>query len=146
MEVLYGAKNPREIIYREEMKSWRLKQDTTCKITIDKPEKGWDGNTGFVCNLVDSKYSDSSEILFHCDASERENSVILIVGPPVMFNSILEKLEEINFPDDSVYLSLENHMKCGIGKCGHCNCGSKYVCQDGPIFTWKELKTMEKEY
>ena len=146
LEILYGAKNQGEIIFREEMKSWRLKQDTTCKITIDKPEKGWDGNTGFVCNLVDCKYSDSSEILFHCDVTDRENTVVLIVGPPVMFNSILEKLKEIDFPDDSVYLSLENHMKCGIGKCGHCNCGSKYVCQDGPIFTWKELKTMEKEY
>lgn len=146
LEVLYGARNSQEIIFKQEMKEWRMKKKTTCKITIDKPEKGWDGNTGFVCNLVDSTYCDCSEVLFHSVSNEKDNTVILIVGPPVMFNTVLDKLNEINFPDESVYLSLENHMKCGIGKCGHCNCGSKYICQDGPVFSWKELKSMKPEF
>lgn len=146
LEILYGARNSNEIVYKEEMKQWRLKKKTTCKITIDKPEKGWDGNTGFVCNLVDQSYCDCSEVLFHGNSSDQSNTVVLVVGPPVMFQSILDQLSSIQFPDDSVFVSLENHMKCGIGKCGHCNCGGKYVCQDGPIFSWKELKSMEKEY
>ncbi|MDD4028685.1 MAG: FAD/NAD(P)-binding protein [Caldisericia bacterium] len=146
LEILFGARNSQEIIYREEMKQWRLKKKTTCKITIDKPEKGWDGNVGFVCNLVDKSYCDCSEVLFHHTSPDQTNTVILVVGPPVMFQSILNNLSTIHFPDDLVYVSLENHMKCGIGKCGHCNCGGKYVCQDGPIFSWKELKTLEKEY
>jgi NAD(P)H-flavin reductase len=129
MEVLFGAKSTADFIYREEIKQWRLKPDTTIKITIDNPEKDWNGNVGFVTNFLQDKCPDHSEVLFNID--------------PSFENTALEKIE---FPDKQVYLSLENHMKCGIGKCGHCNCGEKYVCLDGPIFSWLEMKSLPKEY
>jgi sulfhydrogenase subunit gamma (sulfur reductase) len=132
LEILYGTKSTSEIIYKNEIKQWRLKPNTILKATIDNPEKGWSGNTGFVSTFLDSSFSDKSEILFSIDP-ERKNTKILVVGPPVMY-------------DKDVYFSLENRMKCGIGKCGHCNCGSKYVCLDGPIFSWFELKNLPKEY
>jgi sulfhydrogenase subunit gamma (sulfur reductase) len=145
LEILYGAKSSSDIIYKNEIKQWRLKPNTILKATIDNPEKGWTGNTGFVSKFIDETFSDRSEILYHLDP-ERKNTKILVVGPPVMYQSIIKELEKINFSDKDVYFSLENRMKCGIGKCGHCNCGSKYVCLDGPIFSWYELKNLPKEY
>lgn len=145
LEILYGTKSASEIIYKNEIKQWRLKPNTILKATIDNPEKGWSGNTGFVSTFLDSSFADKSEILFTIDP-ERKNTKIFVVGPPVMYNSIIKGLEKLNFSDKNVYFSLENRMKCGIGKCGHCNCGSKYVCLDGPIFSWSELKSLPKEY
>lgn len=145
LEILYGTKTSADVIYKSEIKQWRLKQDTILKATIDNPEKGWSGNTGFVSTFLDPGFADKSEILFSLDP-EHKNTKIFVVGPPVMYNSIFKGLEKINFSDKDVYFSLENRMKCGIGKCGHCNCGSKYVCLDGPIFSWYELKNLPKEY
>lgn len=145
MEILYGAKSASDIIYKNDIKQWRLKPNTILKATIDNPEKGWSGNTGFVSTFLDPSFADKSEILFGLDP-EHKSTKILIVGPPVMYQSIIKGLEKINFSDKDVYFSLENRMKCGIGKCGHCNCGSKYVCLDGPIFSWYELKNLPKEY
>jgi len=145
MEVLFGAKSTADLIYREQIKQWRLKPDTTIKVTIDNPEKEWNGNVGFVTNFLQDKCPDHSEVLYNIDPSF-ENTVILVVGPPVMYKNVFKALEKIEFPDKQVFLSLENHMKCGIGKCGHCNCGEKYVCLDGPIFSWLEMKSLPKEY
>jgi len=145
IEILYGAKSTSDIIFRNEIKQWRLKPKTSFKMTIDNPEKGWSGNTGFVSNFLLSSYSEKSEILFAEDP-EFKNTKVLVVGPPAMYKSVFNALSDIHFPDKEVLLSLENRMKCGIGKCGHCNCGSKYVCLDGPIFSWFELKNLPKEY
>jgi NAD(P)H-flavin reductase len=145
LEILFGAKSTSDFIYKEEIKQWRLKPDTTVKVTIDKAEKAWNGNVGFVTSFLQENCADHSEILFSLDPSF-ENTVILVVGPPVMYKNVFRALEKIEFPDKKVYLSLENHMKCGIGKCGHCNCGEKYVCLDGPIFSWLEMKSLPKEY
>jgi NAD(P)H-flavin reductase len=145
LEILYGTKAASELIYKNEIKQWRLKPNTILKATIDTPEKGWSGNTGFVSTFLDAGFSDKSEVLFTIDP-ERKNTKVLVVGPPVMYQSIIKGLEQLNFSDKDVYFSLENRMKCGIGKCGHCNCGSKYVCLDGPIFSWQELKNLPKEY
>lgn len=144
-EILFGAKSTSDMVYREEIKQWRLKNNTTVKVTIDKAEKDWNGNVGFVTNFLQQQCPDHSEVLFSMDPSF-ENTVILVVGPPVMYKNVFKALEKIEFPDNKVFLSLENHMKCGVGKCGHCNCGEKYVCLDGPIFSWSELKTLPKEY
>jgi len=144
-EILFGAKSTSDMVYREEIKQWRLKNNTTVKVTIDKAEKDWHGNVGFVTNFLQQQCPEHSEVLFSMDPSF-ENTVILVVGPPVMYKNVFKALEKIEFPDNKVFLSLENHMKCGVGKCGHCNCGEKYVCLDGPIFSWSELKTLPKEY
>lgn len=145
LEVLYGAKSASDIIYKNDIKQWRLKPNTILKATIDNPEKDWNGNTGFVSSFLDPAFSDKSETIFNLDP-EKKNTKVLVVGPPVMYQSIIRELEKLNFSDRDVFFSLENRMKCGIGKCGHCNCGSKYVCLDGPIFSWYELKSLPKEY
>lgn len=145
LEILYGAKSSSDIIFKNDIKQWRLKPNTIFKISIDKPEKDWSGNTGFVSSFLDASFTDKSETLFQIDP-DFSKTKILVVGPPAMYKSVFSALEKIHFPDKEVLLSLENRMKCGIGKCGHCNCGSKYVCLDGPVFSWFELKNLPKEY
>lgn len=145
LEILYGAKSSSDIIFKNDLKQWRLKPKTFLRMTIDNPEKGWSGNTGFVSTFLSPDYAEKSEILFKTDP-EFKNTKVLVVGPPAMYKSVFSALNHIQFPDKEVLVSLENRMKCGIGKCGHCNCGAKYVCLDGPIFSLFELKNLPKEY
>jgi NAD(P)H-flavin reductase len=145
LEILYGAKSSNDIIYRDDIKQWRHKSNTIFKLTIDKPEKDWNGNTGFVTQFLNPTTSDPSEVLFHLDKNFSQTK-IFVVGPPMMLNSVYQALAAINFPAEHVFVSLENRMKCGIGKCGHCNAGSQYVCLDGPVFSWKTLQSMPDEY
>ncbi len=145
LEILYGAKSSKDIIYKEDIKQWRHKPNTIFKLTIDKPEKDWNGNTGFVTEFLSASSSDPSETLFQID-KEFSQTHVFVVGPPMMLNSVYKALSQIQFPPDKTFVSLENRMKCGIGKCGHCNSGSQYVCLDGPVFSWKTLQAMPNEY
>lgn len=145
LELLYGARSSKDLIYKEELKQWRLKTNTIVKISIDKPEKNWKGNVGFVTSFLDPNFSDRSEILFNID-KEFKKTKLLICGPPQMINTTVKTIDRINFPINNVFIALENRMKCGMGKCGHCNIGGKYVCIDGPIFALSELKQLPKEY
>jgi NAD(P)H-flavin reductase len=145
LEILYGAKSSKDIIYREDIKQWRHKPNTFFKLTIDKPEKDWNGNTGFVTDFLKASSSDASETLFTSDRTFSQTN-IFVVGPPMMLDSVFSALSAISFPADRVFVSLENRMKCGLGKCGHCNAGSQYVCLDGPVFSWKALQAMPNEY
>jgi NAD(P)H-flavin reductase len=145
LELLYGARSSKDLIYKDELKQWRLKANTIVKISIDKPEKDWKGNVGFVTSFLDPNFADRSEILFNNDKEFKETKLI-ICGPPPMINTTIKTIEKLNFPQQEVFIALENRMKCGMGKCGHCNIGSKYVCLDGPIFTLSELKQLPKEF
>ncbi len=79
-------------------------------------------------------------------APSSKNAIAVICGPPIMIKFTMPVLDELGFPHENVFLSLEMKMKCGIGKCGRCNIGNKFVCKDGPVFAYKELETMPKEY
>jgi len=125
--VIYGARNPDLFLYKDELAEWQKRDDLTLHLTIDSPVEGWTGLTGFVPAVV-------REL-----APGTENTWVVVCGPPIMIKFTLPVLTELKFPDERVYTSLERRMKCGIGKCGRCNIGSKYICIDGPVFSMEEI-------
>jgi len=134
LTVIYGARNPGELIYKYDLEAWGERDDLNLVVTVDKGDADWAGREGYVPNIV-KETSPSSE-----------NAVAVVCGPPIMIKFTIPVLEELKFPPEKVFLSLEMRMKCGIGKCGRCNIGSKYVCKDGPVFSYKELQDLPKEY
>ncbi|MCK5785903.1 MAG: FAD/NAD(P)-binding protein [Candidatus Sabulitectum sp.] len=128
--VIYGARNPDLFIYKDEIALWKQRSDIQMHLTIDKPVDGWDKKTGFVPAVV-------KEV-----APSPENTMAIVCGPPVMIKYTLPVLTQLGFSDERIYTSLERRMKCGIGKCGRCNIGSKYICIDGPVFSMAELKNI----
>jgi NAD(P)H-flavin reductase len=125
--VVYGVRNPDLFLYKEELAEWQKRDDLTLHLTIDKAVEGWTGMTGFVPTVT-------KEV-----APGTENAWVVVCGPPIMIKFTLPVLSELKFPDARVYTSLERRMKCGIGKCGRCNIGSKYICIDGPVFSVEEI-------
>ncbi len=132
--VIYGARTPGMLLYRKELEEWAGRDDLSLHVTIDREAPGWDGLVGFVPTIAGQV------------APSPENSVALICGPPIMIKFTMPPLEEIGWRDEQVYLSLENRMKCGLGVCGHCNCGPVYVCKDGPVFKRSEVQRLPVEY
>jgi len=126
--MIYGARNPDLFIYKDEIAEWEKRDDLTLHLTIDKQVDGWDKNVGFVPTVT-------QEI-----SPSPEKAWVVVCGPPIMIKFTLPVLIELAFPDERIYTSLERRMKCGIGKCGRCNIGSQYVCIDGPVFSFDEIK------
>jgi len=134
IKILYGSKTPDELCFKEELKSWQRITDTEVLLTVDKPEEGWKGNVGVVTTLWDKTDMTSS------------GGAAYVCGPPVMIRFVIERLTKTGFKDENIHVSLERYMKCGIGKCGHCNIGAKFVCIHGPVFTYSQIKGFpEKE-
>ena len=132
--VIYGARNPGELSYKDDLEAWEQRDDINMVLTIDREAPNWSKRVGFVPTVL-KEVGPSSE-----------NAVALICGPPVMIRFCSPVLTELGFSPENVIMSLEMRMKCGIGKCGRCNVGGKLVCQNGPVFTQKELMDMPKEY
>jgi len=132
--VVYGARNPGLLIYKDELKEWEQRDDVNTNITVDQGDETWTGREGFVPTVC-------KEV-----APSSENAVTVICGPPIMIRFTLPVFFELGFSKDNIYTSLEMRMKCGIGKCGRCNVGEKYVCKDGPVFSLAELDKLTPEY
>jgi NAD(P)H-flavin reductase len=132
--VVYGARTPGELMYRGELAQWQTRDDISVHLTVDKPDEGWTQHVGVVPSVLKAL------------APRADNALAIVCGPPVMIRFTLLSLAQLGFPDSRVILSLEMRMKCGIGKCGRCNIGSKFVCTDGPVFTREELKTLPVEF
>lgn len=130
IKILYGAKTPDEICFKEELKEWGKIQDTQVWLTIDKPCDGWGCSVGVVTELW-------KETHIH-----PENAVAIVCGPPIMIKFVALKLLESGFKEKDIIMTLERYMKCGIGKCGHCNIGEKFVCIDGPVFNYEQVKAL----
>lgn len=132
--ILYGARTPDELCFKKELERWRKIRDTKVLVTVDNPNSQWQGHVGVVTTLWDkADISGSGGIAYVC-------------GPPIMIKFVVEKLLRSKFKDEHIYVSLERYMKCGIGKCGHCNIDEKFVCLDGPVFTYNQIKRFpEKE-
>ena len=128
--VIYGARSPGELIYKTELKEWEESNDIEMHVTVDKGDESWKGREGFVPSVL-------TEV-----APSAENAVILVCGPPIMLKYTLPPILGLGFTPESIYTSLERRMTCGIGKCGRCNVGSKFVCKDGPVFTFKEVQEL----
>ena len=132
--VIYGARNPGLLLYKDELAAWEKRDDIKTIITVDKGDKSWKGRQGFVpavCKEV---------------APSPVNTVALICGPPIMIKFTLPVFFDLGFSKENIITSLEMKMKCGIGKCGRCNVGSKYICKDGPVFSLAELDNLARDY
>ena len=134
VDIVYGARSSDNLVYREEMDTeWIKTGDINVHITIDQAEDAWAGNVGFVPDFV-------KKLGFSNDRTT------VICGPPIMIKFTLKALEELDFDLKRTFTTLEMRMKCGIGKCGRCNVGNKYVCIDGPVFRCDELSELPDEY
>ncbi len=127
--LLYGNRTPDDILFADELKAWAEDERSQILVTIDQPAEGWDGHVGVVTTLFEKITLDPSRRV-----------VAAVVGPPVMYRFVYAELTSLRIPDNQIYLSLERRMKCGVGKCGHCQVEGKYICIDGPVFTAEELR------
>lgn len=132
--LLYGTRGPREILFSDEVKQWQEDPRIEFHLTVDRGDEEWTGNTGVITTLF-PKIS---------PAIDRTKTAAIVVGPPVMYKFVIIQCKMLGLPDEQIYMSLERRMKCGIGKCGHCQINSLYVCCDGPVFTFDQVKS-EKE-
>jgi sulfhydrogenase subunit gamma (sulfur reductase) len=134
VDIVYGARSMEDLVGIDEIKNvWSKAKDTAAYLTIDRPQEDWNGHVGFVPDYV-------KELRFST------NKTVLVCGPPIMIKFVLKALEALGFDKTQVYTTMELRMKCGVGKCGRCNIGSKYVCKDGPVFRCDELDELPSEY
>ena len=134
VDIVYGSRSAEDLVQLKEIQEvWMHEKDVNVYLTIDREQEGWDGHVGFVPNYV-------KELGFDTDKTA------LVCGPPIMIKFVLAGLTELGFTNEQVYTTLELRMKCGVGKCGRCNIGSKYVCKDGPVFRFDEIDELPNEY
>ena len=131
--VLYGARNPGLLLYKDELKEWSTRKDINLVLTIDKEAEGWTGKVGLLPNVLKEM------------APASQDTYALVCGPPIMIKFTLPVLKDLGFTPERIILSLEKRMKCGVGMCGHCNIGPELVCRDGPVFTLAHLESMPNE-
>jgi NAD(P)H-flavin reductase len=128
VEIVYGARSPQDLVYKAELKEWEEREDVDLYVTVDVGDETWAGPVGFVPPfLKDINPSPRNKVTFTC-------------GPPIMIKLVVDALEEMGYADADIITTLEMKMKCGVGKCGRCNIGDKYVCRDGPVFSFEQLR------
>ncbi len=134
--IIYGAKSVADLVYKDELKTWKERDDVNLITTVDPGGEtaDWKGNVGFVPTILEQT------------APSAENTIAVVCGPPIMIKFTFPILKTLGFGDDDIYTTLENRMKCGVGKCGRCNVGKLYVCKDGPVFTKAQLNDIPPEY
>lgn len=129
----YGARTPEDIIYKNGLRDWSKLKKVEVGLSVDKVDgHSWSGKVGLVTTLLDKLDVDL------------ENSAVIVCGPPIMMKFVTFKLLDLGFKDKDIYLSMEKNMSCGLGKCGHCRIGPYYACKDGPVFTYEQIKGLDK--
>ena len=129
--IIYGSRNPREVMFRDQFEMWRHRHDFDLHLTVDNYEDGWDGEVGLVTKPFE-----------HLEISPA-NTFGAVCGPPVMYRFVVAEMRKKGISYDHIYMSFERHMKCGMGKCGHCQIGHQYCCIDGPVFNYWEAKNIQ---
>ena len=137
--ILYGAKEPSVILFSEEFKEWSNVDDVKCELTVDKCAEGdcWTGCTGLITTLYPK---------IKLDKYDSENTIAVVIGPPIVYQFIIKCLQTLGIPDKNIYVSLERRMKCGVGKCGHCQINGVYVCKEGPVFNYEDIKDLPEAF
>lgn len=134
VDIVYGSRSADDLVQLKEIQEvWMKAKDTNVYLTIDRPQDGWDGHVGFVPSYLN-------------ELDLKTDKTVLVCGPPIMIKFVLGALTEMGFSKSQAYTTLELRMKCGVGKCGRCNIGSKYVCKDGPVFRCDEVDELPNEY
>lgn len=130
--VLFGAKTPAEQLFLGELAKWRQSKDMEYWETVDRSDGQWQGNVGVITTL------------FPKITVDPQKTIAVIVGPPVMYRFAILEAQVKGIPDDQIIVSLERRMKCGVGKCGHCQINHIYVCQEGPVFSYAKIKDLKE--
>ncbi len=134
IDIVYGSRSPEDLVFKEDLfENWPNEPDTRVEVTVDRGNAEWNGNVGFVPAYVE-------ELAF-----SPENKKVILCGPPIMIKFTSEALLRMGFEKEDVITTLEMRMKCGVGKCGRCNLGGKFICLDGPVFDLAELDELPDE-
>ena len=135
IDIIYGARSPADLCFKYDLDAWDKDKTVSIAITVDKGDESWTGREGFVPQVLEQE-----------DPSP-DNAVAIVCGPPIMIRFTFPVLEKLGFTPEQMITTLEKKMKCGIGKCGRCNIGNLYVCRDGPVFTYAQIKNfISSEY
>jgi NAD(P)H-flavin reductase len=129
--LFYGAREPQQMHFSEDRAAWRASKEIEYLETVDRADPQWKGNVGVITTLFKH-------------AKIAPETRVVICGPPIMFRFVIAELDELGIPRENVYVDLERRMKCGIGKCGHCQINDKYVCVDGPVFSFADIQDLEE--
>ena len=132
--ILYGARSPRDLLYRKELAAWARQRETQVLVTVDYGGMSWRGHVGVVTTLF--KYA----------RLKPANSVAMVCGPEIMMRFVARELESHGLGRNDIYLSMERNMKCAVGFCGHCQYGPHFICKDGPVFTYNQMKPLLEKY
>ena len=135
IDIVYGARSPADLCFRYDLDAWDRDETINIITTVDRGDEGWTGREGFVPQVLEQV------------APSASNAVAIVCGPPIMIRFTFPVLEKLGFTPEQMITTLEKRMKCGIGKCGRCNIGNLYVCRDGPVFSYAEIKNfISSEY
>lgn len=129
--LFYGARDPLQLLFTEDRMAWRASGDVEYFETVDRADASWTGNVGVITTLF-------PKVQLSADTR------VVICGPPIMFEFVIRELDKLGIPRENIFVDLERRMKCGVGKCGHCQINDKYCCIDGPVFTFSEIQELEE--
>ena len=130
MALLVGARDPGNLLYRDELEQWRGRFDIEVEVTVDAAPPSWRGDVGVVTKLISRAPIDP------------EKTVAVVCGPEVMMRFVALGLGDLGVPAEEIWLSMERNMKCAIGHCGHCQLGPEFICKDGPVFAWTRMEKL----
>jgi len=128
VDILLGSRSPKDMLFGNEVEIWNKRFDVNFVCTIDRSDPDWKGNVGLITSLIPG-------VTIH-----PERTFAVVVGPPIMYRFVIVELLKKRIPENQILVSLERHMKCGVGKCGHCQIGEYYCCQQGPVFPYHKIK------
>lgn len=134
--LLYGARTPKDLLFLGELSKWSKRRDFQVEVTVDTADQAWKGDVGVVPKLVPRARFDPL------------HAVVMVCGPEIMMRYAIPELESLGMSDDRIFVSMERNMKCAIGFCGHCQLGGTFVCKDGPVFSFDQLRPVfsRREY
>jgi NAD(P)H-flavin reductase len=135
IQVFLGSRTPKELMYMANLRQWEQAADIECYLSVDRADSGWTGNVG----VVGSQFKKPGVQV------PVENTIAFVCGPPVMFRFVIKDLLAMGLAERNIVSTLERYMKCGVGKCGHCCIGVAYVCTDGPVFTYEQIKKLGED-
>jgi sulfite reductase subunit B len=128
VNILLGCKTSKDMLFGDEVDIWSERLDVNFNCTVDKTDPDWKGNVGLITSLIPGVTLDA------------DRTFAVVCGPPIMYKFVIKELLKKDIPERQIILSLERHMKCGVGKCGHCQIANYYCCKDGPVFTYEQIK------
>jgi NAD(P)H-flavin reductase len=135
IQIFHGAKTPKELMYVSNLREWSRTAGVECHVTVDRADAAWTDHVGVVGSLF-KKPGVQVPV---------ENTIAFVCGPPIMFRFVIKDLLGMGFQEQNIVSTLERYMKCGIGKCGHCCIGVAYVCVDGPVFTYLQIRSLGED-